>query len=137
MLSQVFFVALVAELRTRHDALNQAIEPVPVALELRAHAFDEDVVGKNQAAAERVGQQLARQIVDEIVLTMRAQVSLQPFDPTSRRSAGEGGRRVDGAKASPRGLKTTALATSLTAWRYFVSRFGDMASDSPELSKPA
>src|SRR5512145_367849 len=46
-----------------------------------------------------MSQQLAGQIVNEIVLTTSAQVSLQPFDSISRRAAGEGGRRINGATA--------------------------------------
>ena len=42
-----------------------------------------------------------------------------------------------GANEKPPGTNTMWLATSLVASRYFLIRAGDIASDSPELSKPA
>ena len=42
-----------------------------------------------------------------------------------------------GAKSNPAGLSTRWSATRLAAVRYFLSRAGDIASDSPELSNPA
>ncbi len=47
---------------------------------------------------------------------------------------GDGGM---GAKANPPGISTRWSATSRAAARYFLSRAGDIASDSPELSNPA
>ncbi len=42
-----------------------------------------------------------------------------------------------GAKTNPSGIRTRWSATSRAAARYFFTRAGDIASDSPELSNPA
>ncbi len=54
-----------------------------ILYELGAHAVDGNIVGQHQTAPERVRQQLARQIVDEVVLAAGAHVGAQALDAGS------------------------------------------------------
>src|SRR5262245_25569809 len=91
--------ALRAELRTRDDALDQAVETIAVALELHVHLLERWFVRKHEAATERVGEELAAEIVDEIVLAMLAHVGAQALQARTFGTAGKNRAGVDSASA--------------------------------------
>src|ERR1043166_2849778 len=56
----------VQKLRARDDGFDQAIEPVVVVGQPFTHAVDRVAVGRQEAAAQRIGQQLLAQVIDII-----------------------------------------------------------------------
>src|SRR5438132_627649 len=72
---------LVEELGARHDALDQHAEPMAAAVKPRPERLDRRVVAGQEAAAQRVGQELAAQVLDELPLAPFLEVGTQAVDP--------------------------------------------------------
>src|SRR5204862_5192924 len=64
----------VQELRAGDNDLYQGREAITARRQRGRHLFDDRFVGELQRAAKSVGEQLAAQIVQEVVLPMRADV---------------------------------------------------------------
>ena len=88
--SAVFgFDPLVPELRAGDDRLDQAAEAAAVGRQPRSHGVDRRVVRRDQAPPEGVGQQLAAEVVDELLAALRLEVGAEPLDARPLAAAGE------------------------------------------------
>src|SRR5437868_4517730 len=88
--------ALVEELATGDDALDGRLEAVAAGREPAVHVLDQRLVGDQQAAPERVREQLAAEVVDEIGLAVIADVPAEPRQSFTLAAAREGRARVGG-----------------------------------------
>src|SRR4051794_36458198 len=83
------------ELGTPDDRVDQGFETILVGGELAAHFLERRLVGEDQAAAERIREQLAAEIVDEVLLSMVADVGAEAVEAVTLAAAGELGLSVD------------------------------------------
>src|SRR5207244_1641374 len=82
-------------LGTGDDRLNQAVEAVAVGSESRAQRFDGRLVRERQAAPQRVGEQLATEILNELLLTLCGQIAAQAVESRPFAAVGERRLRLD------------------------------------------
>src|SRR5262249_10526797 len=70
----IFPAAFVEEVRARDDRFDQDAEPMTGTLEAGAHFAQGDIIRQDQRATEGVSEQLAAEVIDELVLTLSSQV---------------------------------------------------------------
>src|SRR3569832_2187263 len=63
-----------AELRTRHNRVHQRAEAIAVGAQRLLHLVDRRLNAKHERPSQRVRQQLTAEVVEEVVLTMLADV---------------------------------------------------------------
>src|SRR5438445_285000 len=83
------------ELLAGHDRLHQTAEGIAIRLELRLHRGDGLVVRRDEAPAEGVGEELAAQVVEVIVLPFLLEVSPQAGEAVAVLAVGERCDRCD------------------------------------------
>ena len=91
--------APVQELRAGDDRLDQAAESVAVGREPLPLSSIVSSSDGMQAASQRVGQQLAAEVVDKFVLPLFVEISAQAVEPVSLAAAGKRRPGVDRAAA--------------------------------------
>src|SRR5438045_9142379 len=88
--------AAVEELRAEDDCLDQGTELIARGTHPRLHVRHDRIIGQLQRAAKGIRQQLAADVLEEVLLTLRLDVGLDAPEPGARDAARERGRRVDG-----------------------------------------
>src|SRR5215471_8107084 len=85
----------VQELRAGNNGINQGGEAVVARREAALHTVDQRIVGELQRAAEAIDEQLARNVVDEVLLAALANVCLDAFRTRARKASGEDRTDID------------------------------------------
>ena len=93
--ARVVLATPIEELRAGDDRLDQAAEAVAVGREPLAHGLDGRIVRGQQAAPQGVGQQLAAEVVDELVLALLGEVAAQAVEARPLAAVGEGRAGID------------------------------------------
>src|SRR5439155_16221349 len=75
------FDALVPELGARDDRLDEGGEPAALGVQPRAHGADRRVVRRDQAPPEGVRQELAAEVLHELLPPPGLQVGPEPLQP--------------------------------------------------------
>src|SRR5215467_3384456 len=79
----------VDELRAGDNGFHQLAEAVAVGGEDGSHTFHCDFVGEHQRTAKSIGEQLAAEVIDKIILAVFADVRSYTFNSRSFSSAGK------------------------------------------------
>src|SRR5687768_829515 len=94
--SSGFRRAFIQELRARDDALDEAGKTIAVFRKSCTHRVEQGIIGRNQRSAETVSEELPAEVIQEIILSMFANVAAQSFQTFAFGSTGELRARVDG-----------------------------------------
>src|SRR5262245_5630752 len=89
LLSRVLLAALVQELRSGNDRLDKGPETIAVGSEFFAEGRHGGLVRRNQASPQRIREELAAEIIDELVLALLVQVAAQPVHSRSLAAVGK------------------------------------------------
>ena len=88
--------SFIPELRAQDDGFDQRIKTIALRGKIGLHGIDQRFVGELQRPIERVSEQLAAKVVDELVLAMIADEIAQTFKANAVDAAGIGDGGIDG-----------------------------------------
>src|SRR5580765_7105552 len=87
--ASIFFPANRAELRAFHDQLDGNTDVVVVGGKFRGHVFEQRFVGKLDAAAERVAEKFAAELMQESVAAFCEEIIAHAVEAIELRAVGE------------------------------------------------
>src|SRR5581483_8175274 len=85
----------VQKLRAGDDGLDQRSKAIAARGQGCGHLLDQRLVGELERAAERIGEQFAADVVDEILLPVLANIFLHAFESRTLASAGKNRVSID------------------------------------------
>jgi hypothetical protein len=87
--------AYLAELRTEDDELEGPAHSAFASLEPRDHGVEERLVGKLDGSTERVPEQLATELAEEVILATREEIIPQAVQAVDSHASREHGAGID------------------------------------------